>query len=94
MFTSIILGLAPFVLNAATEGAKWLTGFSSTAGKRFLLAVLAIFGAVSFSAINGTPLDVNSITSLIQVALEALLAFFAAHGTYSLITTPSTGPNA
>jgi uncharacterized membrane protein len=45
-----------------------------------------------------TPLDVNSLTSPGQVmAIEALAAFLAAHGSYSLLTgktAPSEIPNA
>jgi hypothetical protein len=55
-------------------------------------------GAIAYSALNGTPLDVNSLTSLGQVmAIEALAAFLAAHGSYSLLTgktAPSEIPNA
>jgi hypothetical protein len=53
---------------------------------RFFLAVLSIVGVISFSAANGTPLDNERITGLIQIAFEALLAFLAAHGSYSLLT--------
>jgi hypothetical protein len=80
------------------EFTKWLTSVSTTGGKRFLLAILAILGAIGYSALNGTPLDVNSISSLLQIAFEALAAFLAAHGSYSLITgntvPTATIPNA
>jgi hypothetical protein len=46
----------------------------------------SILGAILFSALTGTPLDVDSVGSLVQVAFEALAAFLAAHGSYSLIT--------
>jgi len=39
---------------------------------------------------NGRPLDVNSLTSLGQVAFEAAAAFRAAHGSYSLITSKTS----
>ena len=39
---------------------------------------------------NGRPLDVNSLTSLGQVAFEAAAAFLAAHGSYSLITSKTS----
>jgi hypothetical protein len=39
---------------------KWLPSVSSTGGKRFWLAILSIIGVISFSALNGTPLDVGS----------------------------------
>jgi hypothetical protein len=37
-------------------------------------------------ALTGTPLNVDSVSGLVQVAFEALAAFLAAHGTNSLIT--------
>jgi hypothetical protein len=86
MLLALIAAAGPFVINAAMEFTKWLTSVSSTSGKRFLLAILAIFGAIAYSAVNGTPLDVTSLTYLGQVAFQSALAFFAAHGTYSLMT--------
>jgi hypothetical protein len=53
---------------------------------RFFLAALSIVGVISFSAANGTPLDTETLQGLIQTAVEVLLAFVAAHGTYSLLT--------
>ncbi len=67
-------------------GGKDGAPIETIVGKRFLLALVAILGAVSYSALNGTPLDVNSVTSLGQVAFEAVAAFLAAHGSYSLVT--------
>ena len=86
MLTALVAAAGPFIINAAMEFTKWLTSVSSTGGKRFLLAIIAIVGSIAFSALNGTPLDGNSLTSLGQIALQAALAFFAAHGTYSLLT--------
>jgi hypothetical protein len=70
----------------ASEFVKWLTKTGTTGGKRFVLALVAILGAISFSALTGTPLNVDSVSSLVQVAFEALAAFLAAHGSYSLVT--------
>jgi hypothetical protein len=86
MLTAILAALLPFVLNGAMELTKWLTKVSSTPVMRFILAVLSTVGVISFSAANGTPLDTGTLTGLIQTSIEALLAFFAAHGTYSLLT--------
>jgi hypothetical protein len=86
MLLSLFAALSPFVINLAVEGAKYLTGFSSTAGKRFILAVVSLLGAISFSALSGTPLDINSVSSILQIAFEAFVAFFAAHGSYSILT--------
>jgi hypothetical protein len=101
MLLSLFAAASPFVINLAVEGAKYLTGFSSTAGKRFLLAVVSLMGAISFSALSGTPLDINSVSSILQIAFEAFAAFFAAHGSYSILTgktapteLPSQLPNA
>jgi hypothetical protein len=86
MLTAILAALLPFALNGAMELTKRLTGISSTPWMRFILAVLSIVGVISFSAANGTPLDTERVTGLIQTAFEALLAFLAAHGSYSLLT--------
>jgi hypothetical protein len=97
MLLAIVAAVGPFLINAAVELVKWLTQWSSTPAKRFILAGVAILGSISFSALNGTPLDINSVSSLGQVAFDALTAFFAAHGTYTLITgkTAAAGlPNA
>jgi hypothetical protein len=97
MLLAIAAAVGPFIINGAMEFTKWLTSVSTTGGKRFLLALIAILGAIAYSALNGTPLDVNSLTSLGQVAFEAIAAFLAAHGSYSLLTgkTASTAtPNA
>ena len=94
MLLAIAAAVGPLVLNAVMQLTKYLTNVSSTGGKRFLLAIVSIIGVVAYSALNSTPLDVNSVSSLATVALQSVLAFFAAHGTYSLLTTPSTTPNA
>ena len=70
----------------ASEFVKWLTNAGTEGGKRFVLALVVILGAISFSALTGTPLNVDSVNSLVQVAFEALAAFLAARGSYSLIT--------
>jgi hypothetical protein len=62
----------------ASEFVKWLTNTGTTGGNRFVLALVAILGAISFSALTGTPLNVDSVNSLVQVAFEALAAFLAA----------------
>lgn len=86
MLLAFVAAAGPFIINGAMEFTKWLTSVSSTAGKRFLLAILAILGAIAYSALNGTPLDVDSLTSLGRLAFESALAFMAAHGSYSLLT--------
>jgi hypothetical protein len=91
MLLAIAAAVGPFIINGAMEFTKWLTKASTTGGKRFLLALIAILGAIAYSALNGTPLDVGSLTSLGQIAFEAVAAFLAAHGSYSLLTaTPAS----
>jgi hypothetical protein len=70
----------------ASEFVKWLTNAGTEGGRRFVLALVVILGAISFSALTGMPLNVDSVSGLVQVAFEALAAFLAAHGTNSLIT--------
>jgi hypothetical protein len=86
MLLAIAAAVLPLFINGVMEFTKWLTGFSSTGGKRFLLAIVSILGAAAFSALTSTPLNVDSITSLVQTAFEALAMFLAAHGSYSLLT--------
>jgi hypothetical protein len=84
MIETLFVASSPFVLNAVMSVTKWLTSVQTTVGKRFLLALLSIVGAVTFSALMGTPLDSNSISSLLSIAFESLVAFLAAHGSYHL----------
>jgi hypothetical protein len=86
MLLAIAAAIGPFIINGAMELTKWLTQVSTTGGKRFCLALIAIVGAIAYSALNGTPLDADSLTSLGQVAFQAVAAFMAAHGSYSLLT--------
>jgi hypothetical protein len=74
MLLALASAVGPFLINGAMEFTKWLTSVSTTGGKRFLLAIIAIVGAIAYSGLNGTPLDVNSLTSLGQVAFEAVAA--------------------
>ncbi len=86
MLLAFLAAAGPFIINGAMEFTKWLTSVSTTAGKRFLLAILAILGAIAYSALNGTPLDESTFTYLGQLAFQSALAFMAAHGSYSLLT--------
>jgi hypothetical protein len=90
MLTALITAFGPFALNALMEFTKYLTSVSSTGGKRFLLALLSLIGVIAYSALNGTPLDVNSVSSIAQVLLTTAGAFLAAHGSYSLLTASSS----
>ncbi len=55
MLLAFLAAAGPFIINGAMEFTKWLTSVSTTTGKRFLLAILAILGAIAYSALNGTP---------------------------------------
>jgi hypothetical protein len=56
MLLAIAAAAGPFIIiNGAMQFTKWLTSVSTTGGKRFLLAILAILGAIAYSALNGTP---------------------------------------
>jgi hypothetical protein len=58
---------------------------SSTTGKRFIFAIFSLIGVIAYS-VNGTPLDVNLISSIASMLLTTSAgAFLAAHGSYGLI---------
>lgn len=85
MFTGLLLAATPFILNGVMGVAKWLGALDwSTPGKRFGLAVLALVGVFAGNWLNGTPVDPNSISNLVTLALESFGAFVAAHGSYHL----------
>lgn len=84
MLATIIAGLSPFILNTIMGITKWTGGVQSTGGKRFLLAVFSLIGVVAYGALMGQPVNMDSISSLLQTAIEALVAFLAAHGSYHL----------
>lgn len=83
--SAVIMALAPFVLNVVMGAMKWAGAQDmTTPGKRTLLAVFAIVGVAAANGLTGTPVQVDSISSLTQIALESFAAFVAAHGTYLL----------
>lgn len=84
MLESIILALSPFALNAVMGIVKWLSAMESTAGKRFFLALFSLVGVIALNAMNGTPVDPNQVSSLLQTIMETFIAFIAAHGSYTL----------
>ena len=84
MLETIILALVPFGLNMIMGIVKWLSGLETTASKRFWLALFSLVGVVALKATNGTPVDPNQISSLLQVIAETFIAFIASHGSYTL----------
>lgn len=79
------MALSPFVLNAIMGAAKMLMAdTTSTAAKRGVLGIFAVIGAVLYSTYLGTPIDIDSITSLLNTSFIALTQFLLAHGSYTL----------
>jgi hypothetical protein len=87
--TAFIIALTPFDLNLLMSATKWLTGVEDTAGKRILLGLLSIIGALAGSALSGQPIDMATLGGLVQTVLLAAAAFLASHGSYSLFTRGS-----
>lgn len=86
MLTALLVAVGPFLLNVVMELTKYITSVSSTGGKRFALGVLSIAGMIAYSAFNGTPLDINSVSSIASVLVGSFATFLAAHGSYTLLT--------
>lgn len=84
MISAIVLAVSPFALNIAMGVVKWLSPMETTASKRVILALLSLAGAIATSAMTGEPLDPNTVSSIVQVIVEAFLAFLLAHGSYTL----------
>lgn len=79
------MALAPFALNLIMGLVKWFGAEKmETPGKRFLLAIFAIIGVAAANGLVGTPVQIDSVSSLANIALESLAAFIAAHGSYVL----------
>ncbi|MCB1392891.1 hypothetical protein [Nitrobacter sp.] len=84
MISALVLALSPFALNMVMGVVKWLSPLETTASKRVILALFSLAGAIATSAMSGEPLDPNMITSIVQVVVEAFVAFVLAHGSYTL----------
>jgi hypothetical protein len=56
----------------------------NTASKRVVLALFSLAGSIATSATTWTPVDLNMITSILQVFIETFVAFLSAHGGYTL----------
>lgn len=84
MLSVLLAAAGPFILNMLIGVVKMTKGVQSTAGKRFVLAIFSIAGAVAFGILTGSPVDWDSVGSLVTTAIESFVAFLAAHGSYSL----------
>jgi hypothetical protein len=91
MLSAIALALSMFVLNMVMGVVKWLSPLETTAAKRVILALLSLAGVIATSAMTGTPVDPNMVSSIVQVIVEAFVAFVLAHGSYTLFWKPDTG---
>ena len=54
---------------------------------RFFLAILSIVGAGALSILNGTPIEPNMITGLVQIGATALMSGFLSHSFYTVVKT-------
>lgn len=84
MIDAILLAVSPFILNGLTSLVSWAAGITDTPGKRLLLAILSLLGAVATAVMNGTPLDPTNVSSLVSIIATTFVAFLMAHGSYHL----------
>lgn len=84
MISAIVLAVSPFALNIVMGVVKWLSPLETTASKRVILALFSLAGVIATSAMTGTPVDPNMVSSIVQVIVEAFVAFVLAHGSYTL----------
>jgi len=81
-----VVGPMIFTSNMLMSGIKWLADQSISKGwLRFILAIISIMGAISTTALLGGEIDIDSISSLGTIALEAAGIAFGSHYTYRII---------
>jgi hypothetical protein len=83
MVSAIILAISPFV-----GVVKWLSPLETTGSKRVILALFSLAGVIATSAMTGSPVDPNMVSSIVMVLVEAFVAFLLAHGSYTLFWEP------
>lgn len=72
--------------NLIMTGVKYLSVVKNTnAWLRGILVVLSALGVLAASALNGTPIDMNSLSSLGTLLLETLVVAFGSHFSYTAI---------
>lgn len=60
-------------------------GSLGNTGLRILLIIISIVGILTVSAITGDPVNMDSISSLSQMLLEAIIVTVGAHFSYKAI---------
>jgi len=85
----LIVFAVPPVVTAVMFIAKKLAGFAvfnnGAAGRTFLRFTLVLFslvGIVSTSIITGAPIDADSVSTLVKIALETALSSYGSHWLY------------
>lgn len=84
----LIATLVPLVLttNVLMAASKWLA--NGTVSRLMLRGALLIFsagGLIISAAVNGTPVEVNEVTSLVTLGLQTILLALISHFSYKLI---------
>jgi uncharacterized membrane protein len=64
-------------------GLDWfLNGASALPFLRFALILFSLLGIISSSLLTGTPIDPDSISSLVRLAFETIISAFGSHWIY------------
>lgn len=87
----ILIFLLPWLNNLIMSGVKWLftQGLVDKAKRnmrlRLVLALLSFFGVIAGSALNGTPIEPNAVSSLSTALLEMGGVFLVSHFSFKMI---------
>jgi hypothetical protein len=80
----------PSAVSAVLQAFKYLGGFelfnNGAAARpllRLFLAVLSVAGVGALNLLNGTPVDADSLTTLVKIAIEAAASALLSHGIYT-----------
>ena len=85
---TIILTILSLILsnNVLMSGIKKLSVVQNTnTVLRVILVVLSGVGILSAAALNGTPIDTDSLSALLQLLVETLLLAYGSHWSYKVI---------
>jgi hypothetical protein len=82
----------PFVVTGIMFVVKKLAGFewfvngaSALPFLRFALILFSLLGIISSSLLTGTPIDPDSISSLVSLAIETAISAFGSHWIYVFV---------